>query len=258
MINPLDPIAITKSLGTAFIGRNVICYPSLKSTMDTARIKAREGVPEGTVVITDEQTAGRGRLKRGWISPAGNIALSVILRPEIGNLPYIMMIASLAAAGGIEHVTGLKVDFKWPNDVMIGGKKVGGILIENEFRGDRLVFSIVGIGVNAAVNIEEHPEISGRAASLPGVAGKDRRADLIRGILREVECLYIKLPEGRDIYESWRDKLITLGQPVKATSITGVVQGIAEAVDESGALMIREVDGKLTRVVAGDVTLRED
>ena len=106
--------------------------------MDAARQEARNGASEGTVIIAGEQTGGRGRIKRAWMTPKGNIALSVILYPDISCLHYLIMLVSVAAARSIEAVTGLKPDIKWPNDVLINGKKVGGILIENEMTGSRV------------------------------------------------------------------------------------------------------------------------
>jgi BirA family biotin operon repressor/biotin-[acetyl-CoA-carboxylase] ligase len=226
--------------------------------MDAARDEALKGAKEGTVVIAGEQTGGRGRLKRAWLAPEGNIALSVILRPEINSLPCLIMIASLAVAQSIESVAGVKAGIKWPNDVLIGGKKVGGILIENEVRGNRVAFSIVGIGINIDLKAADYAEIAKTATNLKEASGKkDLRIKIIQAVLTEFERLYLSLPENKPIYEAWRDKLVTLGKKVKAQSGNQVIEGIVEAVDEVGALMIKGEDGRLTRVVAGEVTLRE-
>ncbi len=254
----LSAAAITRELKTRRIGREVLYYPSLSSTMDTAREAALKGLQEGTVVIAGEQTGGRGRLKRTWLAPEGNIALSIILHPETKTLPYLIMIASLAVAQSIESVAGVKAGIKWPNDVLIGGKKAGGILIENEVRGNRAAFSIVGIGININLRTTDYAEIANTATSLKKESGKDDlRLKIIRSLLEEFEKLYLLLPDGKPIYEAWRDKLVTLGKKVKAQSGNEVIEGTAEAVDKGGALMIRGEDGNLKRVVAGDVTLRE-
>jgi BirA family transcriptional regulator, biotin operon repressor / biotin---[acetyl-CoA-carboxylase] ligase len=247
---------ILSGLTTRIIGRQVFCYPSLPSTMDMAREKARQGVSEGTVIIAGEQTAGRGRLKRSWLSPEGNIALSIILRPDIKSLPYLIMIASLAAARSIEAVTGQKAQIKWPNDVLIGGKKVCGILIENELKGNKAEFSIIGIGINTNLKVAGHKEIADTAISLSSTTGVNLRITLIRALLAEFEELYLTLPEGKPIYESWRSRLVTLGKKVKTTWGAQIIDGLAESVDESGALFIRDDGGALRKVVAGDVTLR--
>jgi BirA family biotin operon repressor/biotin-[acetyl-CoA-carboxylase] ligase len=250
-------MSIKRSLKTDFIGRKIYYYPVLPSTMDTAREMARQKTEEGTVIIAGEQTAGRGRLKRTWLSPPGNIALSIILYPGTAGLPYLTMIASLATAKAIEVVAGKKAEIKWPNDILIGGKKSGGILIENEIKKDRVEYSLIGMGININLEVKAYPEIAAIATSLDNNKGSDRRAEIIRALLTEFERLYINLPDGKSIYTAWREKLVTLGKRVRATSTAGIIEGIAESVDETGALMIREANGEIKRVIAGDVTLRE-
>ena len=258
MTEPLYTSAITRGLKTTFIGRKVIYYPALPSTMDAARQAARSGTPSGTVFIAGEQTAGKGRLKRNWLSPPGNIALSIVLYPDVSVLPYLVMIASLAAVHAIEKIAGLETWIKWPNDILIEGKKIGGILIENEMKGNKVAFSIVGIGINVDLNIAVYPEIAATAASLYAALDDSLRIKIIRLLLVEFERLYIKLPDGKDIFKAWRVKLVTLGKKVRATSAKEIIEGIAVSVDETGALWIRLTDGSLSKVVAGDVTLRWD
>ncbi len=221
--------------------------------MDAAREQALKGAAEGTAVIAGEQTEGRGRLKRKWLAPTGNIALSIILYPNIASLPYLIMVASLAVVKAIKSVTGVDVQIKWPNDILIGGKKVSGILIENEVRGNKVVYSIVGIGINVGLSISKHKEIADIATSLDDDID---RIKLIRSLLQEFDKLYQQLPDVKTIYKSWRDNLVTLGKQVKATWGKQAIEGIAEDVDKDGALSIREKDGEIIKVVAGDVTLR--
>ena len=258
MAKDLSPSAIAAGLKTAFIGQNIIYHRSLPSTMDEARREIRRGAVAGTVIIAGEQTGGRGRLNRTWLSPPGNIALSIILYPDITAVPYLIMIASLAAAQSIETVTGRKTQVKWPNDILIDGKKVCGILIENEVKWNKVAFSIIGIGINVDLNVADFSEISDTAASLKTKSDKDDlRVKIIRSLLTEFERLYLQLPEGKSIFKAWRARLVTLGQKVRATSGSWTMEGMAESVDESGALIIREADGTLTKVVAGDVTLHD-
>jgi BirA family transcriptional regulator, biotin operon repressor / biotin---[acetyl-CoA-carboxylase] ligase len=250
-------LALRKILKTRSIGQKLLYYPSLVSTMDTAREEARHGAEEGTVIIAEEQTGGRGRLRRSWLSPEGNIALSIILRPENTALPYLIMVASLAAAHSIESAAGVKTQIKWPNDILIHHKKVCGILVENEFRGNKLEFSIIGIGINTALNVAGYGEIVDTAVSLKAGFDDDLRIKIIQLLLSGFETLYLKLPDGQFIYGAWRKRLITLGKIVKATCDNEIIEGVAEDVDESGALVIRDNDGRVCKVVAGDVTLRE-
>jgi BirA family biotin operon repressor/biotin-[acetyl-CoA-carboxylase] ligase len=253
----LSPASITRRLKTRFIGQKVLYFPRLASTMDIARREALRSAQEGTVIIAGHQTAGRGRLRRLWLSPPGNIALSVILYPAVSSLPYLMMMASLAVVQSIEKITGLKARIKWPNDVLINSRKVAGILIENEVKEGRAC-AVIGIGINVNVTPSD---ISGSPIAVTGLRDElDKEmspVDIVRQLLVEMEWLYLTLPDGENIYQEWRDRLDTLGKRVCVISGGTRLEGIAESVDESGALMIRGVDGNITRVVAGDVTLRD-
>ncbi|MCD6453514.1 MAG: biotin--[acetyl-CoA-carboxylase] ligase [Dehalococcoidales bacterium] len=257
MEDNLSPSVITDNLTTQFVGRRVLYYPKLASTMDVAKRQAYRGAVEGTVVFTGEQTAGRGRIKRVWLSPRGSIALSLILRPDMTHLPSLMMLASLAVVRSIEMVTGLKSQIKWPNDVLLRGKKVAGILIENDWQGDSLRSAIIGIGINVNLRTADFPEIKSLATSLYDELGREvSQLALVRQWLVEVERLYLTRLAGGAIYEDWRDNLVTLGKPVRLTSERMTVEGIAESVARDGSLLLRLPDGRLTRVIAGDVTLR--
>lgn len=254
----LTAAAITDNLGTRFIGQRVIYYPSLTSTNDVAKQEAQQGAAEGTVVIAEEQTAGKGRIKRAWLSPRGSIALSVILYPELGYLSSLIMIASLAVVHCLEKVTGLKSQIKWPNDILINSKKVCGILIENEVKGNKVDYAIIGIGVNVNLRLSDFPEIPPTATSLSQELGRDvSQLDMIRCLLAEIERLYLALPAGGSVYQEWRDNLVTLGKKVQVSSDETTYEGIAESVTKDGSLLLRQSDGSLTKIVAGDVTLRD-
>jgi len=256
--NDLSPTSITGNLGTHFIGQRVIYYPSLTSTMEVAKQEAKLGAVEGTVIIADEQTAGRGRIKRVWLSPKGSIALSIILYPSVVNLPSLIMLASLAVVHSIEAVTGLKSQIKWPNDVLVNDKKVCGILIESSVRGNIVDYAIMGIGVNVNLRLSDFPEIPSTATSLSAELGRDvPRLRIIRRLLVEVEGLYLALQAGEAIYEEWRDSLVTLGRRVRVKSGKSVYEGVAESVARDGSLLLRHSDGNLSKIVAGDATLRD-
>lgn len=256
MENDLLPVSITSGLGTSFVGQRVIYHPSLPSTMEVARKEARQGAVEGTVVVADEQTGGKGRMKRVWLSPKGGIALSIILYPGMLYLPSLIMIASLAVVHSIEAVTGLRPQVKWPNDVLISGKKVCGVLIESSVRGNTVDYAIVGIGINVNLRISDFPEISPIATSLSDELGRDvSRLEVIRRLLIEIERLYLSLPAGGSVYQEWRDSLVTLGRKVRVKSGKTVYEGIAESVARDGSLLLRGWDGSLTKISAGDVTL---
>lgn len=256
--NNLSSASITSNLGTHFVGQRVIYYPSLTSTMEVAKQEAQQGAVEGTVVIADEQTAGRGRIKRTWLSPKGNIALSLVLYPSVVYLPSLIMLVSLAVIHSIEAVTGLKSQVKWPNDVLINGRKVCGVLIESNVRGGIVDYAIIGIGVNVNLSLSDFPEINPTATSLSDELGKDvSRLSVIQQLLVEVERLYLALQSGGSIYQEWRDSLVTLGRRVRVKSGETIYEGIAESVARDGSLLLRHSDGSLSKIVAGDVTLRD-
>jgi BirA family biotin operon repressor/biotin-[acetyl-CoA-carboxylase] ligase len=254
----LSPALVIKDLKTRFVGQRIIYHPALTSTMDVARAEAKRGAVEGTIIVADEQIAGRGRLQRVWLSPSGNIALSVILRPTLPCLPSLTMLASLAVAHSIEAVTALKPRLKWPNDVLIGGKKVCGILIESNARSDKVDYAIIGIGINVNLRLEDYPEILPIATSLSHELKKEvSRLNLLRHLLVEIEKLYLAISAGQSIFEEWRDSLVTIGKKVRVKSGDAVQEGIAESVTPDGSLLLRRPDGTLSKILAGDVTLQD-
>ena len=253
----MNPTSITKGLTTYFIGQNVLYYPSVTSTNDIARQQALVKAPEGTAVVTDRQTAGRGRLKREWVSPQGNIAVTVVLYPTRKNLPYLTMLAALAVLHSIEKTTRLKCQLKWPNDVLINNKKVCGILLESQAEADGVDYAIIGIGINVNMKLADYPGIASIATSLANETGREvSRTLLLRHLFVEMEKLYLRLQAGESILAEWRDKLATLDKKIHVRSGDEVFEGIAESMTDDGSLMLRCDDGRLLKFMAGDVTLR--
>jgi BirA family biotin operon repressor/biotin-[acetyl-CoA-carboxylase] ligase len=253
----LSPAAISDGLDTSFIGQVVISYPSLPSTNDAARIEAKKGAREGTVIIAGEQIAGRGRVGRKWVSPPGSVALSIILYPPLAYLPSLIMVASLATANAIERVTALRAQLKWPNDVLVNGRKICGILVESDVKGSKVDYAVIGIGLNVNINLADYPGIVPLATSLSQELGQQvSRRRIIQSLLAEAERLYLALGEGDSVFRQWRARLVTLGQPVRVSSGEATCEGIAESVAQDGSLLLRQPDGDLLKVVAGDVTLR--
>ncbi len=258
MGNSLSPTPITDNLKTHIIGQRILYYPSVTSTMEVAKWEAQQEAAEGTVIVAEEQTAGKGRIKRIWLSPRGNIALSIILYPSVVHLPYLVMLASLAVVYSIKTITGLESQLKWPNDVLINGKKVGGILIESAIKGGRVDYAIIGIGIDVNLRLADFPELSPVATSLCDELGREvSRIDVIRHLLVELDRLYLVLPFGEPIYKQWRDRLVTLGRKVRVRLGKTMYEGMAESVARDGSLLLRCSDGSLTKIVAGDVTLRD-
>jgi BirA family biotin operon repressor/biotin-[acetyl-CoA-carboxylase] ligase len=248
-------------LETEFAGRNLVYRPEIGSTNDEARRLARAGAPEGTLVVADHQTSGRGRLERRWEAPAGSsLLMSLVFRPHLAvhQVQRLTMICGLAAVDAIEVETGLRVGLKWPNDLVIGGAKLGGILTEIDLDGDRVDHAVVGIGLNVNLDPGQLPEdLLMAATSLSHVLGREvARLPLLRALLQAIEVRYRALEAGQLPQAEWAERLVTLGQWVAVSAMGSCVEGVAEGVDDDGALLVRLGDGRLEKVLAGDVSIR--
>lgn len=258
----LDPALIKKGLGNRIAGRNIHHYPVADSTNTIAAGLAKKGAEEGTVVLADVQTAGRGRLGREWISASGkNLLFSIIFRPDIkqSELFSVTMIASIAIVKAIRKTLHLKAGIKWPNDIYINGKKAAGILTELELKGDLVDFVVVGIGLNVNFDTSIYPDISDTATSLLKEKGHEiSRIILIKSILREVEKWYRALKKGKKegIRKQWLKHSIVTDRKVKIISSGNEEEGIACSIDDDGALIIVDEKGNSKRILSGDVTLR--
>ena len=228
-------------------------FSEIGSTMDAARELAKKGAGEGTIVLAEAQTHGRGRLGREWLSPKGGIYFTLILRPKISpaNAPRINLMASVAVAVTIRKLFRLDAGLKWPNDVLIEGKKVCGILAEMDAETDVLNFVNLGIGINANTSI---PRFEKTATSLKHATGKDiSRKELLGALLVEIEHRQASLMEAT-LLEEWRKLSVTLDKDVRIVAPGEVIVGRAIDVDSTGALIIRERNGSLKKAVAGDCT----
>ena len=251
--------SIQNQLNTKFVGQQLYHYSHVTSTMEMAKKAAIEGAPEGTVIIADEQTSGRGRLNRTWLSPRGNLAVSIILRPSLNDLPKLIMVTSLAVVQSIKRVTGLETQIKWPNDVLIKGKKVCGILIESEIKGQKVNFVILGIGINVELDTSAFPDISAIATSLSRELGaKVSKAELTSVLLSELEQLYLEAKTGAPVHREWQKRMETLGKWIQVNNGETTEYGKAENVAENGNLILRRADDKLVEIVVGDVTIMND
>ena len=232
--------------------------------MDEARKLAEGGAPEGTVVLADEQTAGRGRLQRSWWAPPGSSLLfSILFRPPFTPLQAqrLTMTCSLAVCDVLLEVarveaTDLHVGVKWPNDVLIGGRKVCGILTELDVQEQNLCYAIVGIGINVNVDFRDAPPLIAPATSLSIETGRPiSRLKVLVALLTGIERRYLALLEGQSFHREWAARMTTLGHHVQVGSLSEHWEGTAVGVDDDGALLVRAEDGSVRRVLAGDVTL---
>jgi BirA family biotin operon repressor/biotin-[acetyl-CoA-carboxylase] ligase len=260
-LNALSTAAILEGVGTRFAGREVVYRPEVGSTNDEARRLAREGAPEGTLVITDYQSSGRGRLERDWVAPRGSsLLMSLVFRPALApyQLQRLTMSCGLAAVDAIEGQTGRRAGLKWPNDIVIAGAKAGGILTEIELEGAQVQFAVVGIGLNVNLDPALLPaDLAMPATSLSHEMGAEvARLPLLWTLLQRIEERYAALQAGRSPHVEWAGRLDTLGKPVTVAGSGPALAGVAEGVDADGALLVRLADGRLERVLAGDVSLR--
>jgi BirA family biotin operon repressor/biotin-[acetyl-CoA-carboxylase] ligase len=232
-------------------------FPEIGSTMDAARELAKKGEEEGTIVIAEAQTRGRGRLSREWLSPEGGIYFTIILRPKISPAyaPRINLMAAIAVAATIRKLFGLKADLKWPNDVLIAGKKVCGILAEMDAEMDVVNFVNVGMGINANNSVTRFKKT---ATSLKEALGREiSRKEFLSALIGEIERRQPLLMEA-DFLKEWKRLSATLNKEVRVMSMGEELTGQAIDIDATGALILKGKDGSLRTVVVGDcIHLRE-
>ena len=242
-------------LFTRIVGKRLLFFQEVGSTMDEAKLRAERGTEEGTVVVAETQTASRGRQGRAWVSRSGNLYLSVVLYPSLQTLPYLNSLCGVAVVRAITNISGLKPRIKWPNDILLDGKKVAGVLLESAIAGDEVRHSIVGIGINVALEADEIDEIAGDAISLNHAsAGDIPRDELLREILQQLDGLYIQLNHGNTPVEEWEELLDTLGQRVRVSWQGEEYVGFADGIDAQGSLLLRQDDSQVRTLAAGDAT----
>ncbi|PIQ82985.1 MAG: biotin--[acetyl-CoA-carboxylase] ligase [Candidatus Omnitrophica bacterium CG11_big_fil_rev_8_21_14_0_20_64_10] len=252
----MTPQELAWNLNTRRIGRTIHAYATTASTMELAHQLAAAGAPDGTVVVAESQSKGRGRLGRFWSSPKGKgIYLSILLRPELSieQVPLLTLMAAVAAARAVERQTALNPQIKWPNDLLIEERKIAGILTELNAELNRVHYAVLGIGLNVNGKAADLPE---GAASLAMASGApvDRLA-MARALLQEMDQLYDDcLKEGfAGVLEAWRGYPGTLGRHVRVTVQGRTIEGQAVELDAGGVLLVREDSGLVTPIAAGDV-----
>jgi BirA family biotin operon repressor/biotin-[acetyl-CoA-carboxylase] ligase len=251
-----DPLRF-ESLGNGPLRRAVHFFPECRSTNEIIRNLAHTGEPEGALAVADFQSAGRGRLDRTWQAPAGSSLLfSLLLRPPIPPARALQaaMAVSLGAINGIRLACGLTARLKWPNDILINGRKAGGILCEIGLDGEMLDYAIVGVGLNVNFDPRGMAGIPPDATSILRELGRPQpRAALLRAILEEIEPLYRAVGRSESLRAEWACALETLGLYVRVSLPEEEITGKAESVDENGALILRLRNKSQRTILAGDV-----
>jgi BirA family biotin operon repressor/biotin-[acetyl-CoA-carboxylase] ligase len=249
---------------TKIIGRDIQVFEQTSSTNDVVEKLARDGVREGAVVFAESQTRGRGRLGRKWISPARKgLWFSILLRPNLRpqETTQLTVASATALRRAIVSETRLQPEIKWPNDILINGKKVAGILTEMSAELDRVRHVIPGIGVDVNQDTSEFPlELRKIATSLKIEAGESfSRPALAVAILQELDEEYTRICAGKfsEISDEWEEHCGTIGKDVTVRIGDRVIQGRAESLDDEGALVLRTEHGRLQRITGGDVTIEK-
>ena len=246
---------------TKWIGKDTLCYETIDSTNAQAKRLAEAGYGDGTLIVADHQEAGRGRRGRSWETPAGtNIAMSLLLKPEINpnNASMITLVAALAVSKAITQITGEPAPIKWPNDIVMNGKKVCGILTEMSAQFDYVNHIVVGIGIN--VNIESFPEeIAETATSLRIETGKQiSRAELIEAVWEQFETVYevyLQTQDLRNLVKEYHARLINMHRNVKVLDPKEPFEGRAMGITPRGELMVDTWESRKL-VSSGEVSVR--
>ena len=261
----LLPWEITSGLKTKWMGHHSYYFDSIDSTQNHALKIANELEKDGTVIIAGKQTGGKGRAGRKWISPPGGIWISVIIKPklDISKITLFPIVSSLALSFSIEKILKINPELKWPNDITLKGKKLGGMIVDASIESNRVENLVLGVGINFDVNsknieklLKETPNFYG-VASLSKYRKKIKPVQLVQSFLFELEKIYDLLNEGKikKIISEWTDRSSTIGKKIEVNTINGKKIGTAIKIDEEGALWVSTGD-KNERIVAGDVIHR--
>lgn len=247
---------------TRLIGQQIVCLEEVGSTNQEAFRLAEAGAAEGTVVLAERQTAGKGRLGRQWVSPGGvNLYLSVVLRPELPpyEAPQLTFLSAVALARAIEALTGLRPAIKWPNDLLVDGCKVAGLLNEMSAETDRVAFVILGIGVNLNMTADQFPDgLRTPAISLSLASGRPvLRVPFATCLLANLDEEYARFcAEGfGPVRDEWSRRCNAFGRQVAVTMGGQALQGPFVGIDHDGALLLRLPDGRVERIMSGDVSV---
>jgi len=253
---------IRQSLNQSLFASNIILHRSLNSTNILAKELAAKGAPEGTIVLTEEQTRGMGRMGRQWLSPGYvNLLFSILLYPNIkpDQIFVLTMTLALATIEAVKERCSITPLIKWPNDIYVNRRKLAGILAEFSLSHGRIEYVILGLGLNVNWNPNHEADLTNPATSILQETGlKLSRNDLLVGILRLFEDYYRDVLAGQidDFYRRWNELSMIMGQEVEIQSAKEEIRGIAIRIDKKGALVIRDNQNNEQTIVSGDVSVR--
>lgn len=262
-MTPFTVEAIHTSLSTRWLGRPAYVFEAIGSTNVWLAEQAHTDAAEGTLAVADVQTAGRGRLGRTWQAPPGaGLLFSLLFRPAPPlQAGLVAMAVSAGVAAGLAAHVGVPARLKWPNDILLHGRKLAGVLGEASLMDGHVQHVIVGCGLNVNLEAQDFPSPppgGTPATSLLVELGRPvDRVPLLQALLVAIEQRYDRLRAGGSPQDEWRRLCVTLGQPVRVMGLTSPVEGVAEDIAPDGSLLVRQADGRLAPVAAGDVSLRD-
>ncbi|BDZ71772.1 biotin--[acetyl-CoA-carboxylase] ligase [Methanobacterium petrolearium] len=256
--NRLLPYELERDLPTSYIGKEIHYYSEVDSTNEVAKRLADDGAPEGTIIIAESQRSGRGRRGKKWISPSGGVWMTIILRPDIppSKAPQLTLVTGVAVAETLDQECRLDVGIKWPNDILIGGKKVCGILTEANTTPEGLEYVVVGIGIDLNVDVDNFPpELREGATSLKKELEEEiYSVKLVQRFLNNLETLYDDFKSGNfpEILKEWRKLSKTIGSYVEVRKKGRIVRGEAVGITREGVLILEMDDGSLRKIISGE------
>lgn len=253
---------LSSMIDTKWAGQTIYYFDQIDSTNIRAKQLGEEGVPHGTLIVAGQQNAGRGRRGRAWESPSGvSIYMSIVLRPEMVPVkaPMLTLVMALSAADSLKECTGLDIQIKWPNDIILNGKKLAGILTEMSTEMDYINHVVIGVGIN--VNTERLPEdLEEKATSLRLETGRIiRRSEIIASIMKEFEKnyqLFMETQSFRQMQEKYNSLLINREKEVRILGVKEEYAAYALGINAKGELLVRRDNGEIETILAGEVSVR--
>ena len=258
-MNAVDPRAILNGIDLVLLEPNIVCVNQTESTNVLARVMVEGGLGEGLVAVADLQTQGRGRHERTWHSPLGGLYFSIVLKPRIADetAPLLGFLAACAIATGIHEVLGLEVSLKWPNDILVGERKLGGILSETVSTNGNLL-AVIGVGINQNVKREDLPvELQDSTTTILNEIGRETsREDLISAIISGIDFRLGRVEADSSfssILDEWTGHSSTIGRSVRIRDGPEIIEGLALGIGPDGSLEVEDSDGQLKRILIGDI-----
>ena len=260
----LLPWEITKDLKTKTVGKRVYYFEEIDSTQNFAEQIALDEKENGTIVIAEKQTAGKGRLDRKWTSPKGGIWFSLIIHPkfDVSTSTLVPIAGAVALAKAIKNTLNIDVSVKWPNDITLNGKKVAGMLVDASFQANNIDYLILGIGINFDIDAKKIEKRLSKSANFYGVNSLRKKDDstppkiLLREFLVQFEKILIQLNKGEKakIVKEWTKKADKIGKKISINTSDGKISGVAQGIDNDGALKLKTNKG-VKKIFVGDVVL---